>query len=255
MTELIIMNGVLILTITIINAVMKNAFGVSGYDKVMEGSITVIILYAVLLALFGDVLSIAGLPFVDQMDYYKTISRIFHEDIWLFIRECAELVSLTFVISFVSQAIPSGWSGTALTGKIIRSMIVVLIGVIINNYFYLMLQKTIFFSWAVNALQCFFLGTALLVTPAMILGNALHVTTNNALVTFLVQKLPQTKVGKAVSTSVTNSLVLIGVIMIFENQFGSLGGVLNEMPSIVYLIFGIGVLGFILRFMISMLMK
>lgn len=97
------------------------------------------------------------------------------------------------------------------------------------------MKKTVFFSWVLTALQCFLSGTALAMTPAMLIGNLLQLDPQNGVVSFLVKKLPQTKIGKAMSTAATNSIILIFVIMIFESQFGSVGDLMSQVPVLISL--------------------
>ena len=176
-----------------------------------------------------------GIPFVDQLDNYSSITFMFKDSPGIFILECTELISLTFVISLISSFIPSGFGGDGFTGKVIRSVVLVLIGVVANNYFLALMKQTVFFSWALVALQCFLSGTALVMTPAMLIGNLLQLDPESNIVSFLVKKLPQTKIGKALSTAATNSILLLFVIMIFESQFGSIGAFMSQIPALISL--------------------
>ncbi len=49
------------------------------------------------------------------------------------------------------------------------------------------MEKTVVFQWAVTALQCFLSGTALVMTPAMLLGNLLGLNPNSEWVSFLIK--------------------------------------------------------------------
>ncbi len=239
MIQVITMSCVLILILIVLNAVLNSICGLesSGESgKVLEGSLTIVILYFVIIGLFGSTLSVEGIPFVDQLDYYKSLSDLFHNNLKVFILECTELISLTFVISYVSNIIPSGFGGTGYSGKIIRSIVVALVGILVNHYFLLIVKQTFVFSWAVTVLQCFITGTSLVLTPAMIIGRILKLDPENNVVSFLVKQLPQTKVGKALSTATTNSLTLIFVIMIFESQCGSLSSILGQTPVLISMV-------------------
>ena len=233
------MSCVLVLLLVVLNAFLNSACGLgsSGESgKIIEGSLTIIILYFVIIGLFGSALSIEGIPFVDKLDYYKSLLDLFHSDIKVFILECVELISLTFVISYVSNIIPSGFGGSGNSGKIIRSIVVALVGILINHYFLSFVRKTFIFSWAVTALQCFITGTSLVLTPAMLIGRLLQVDPESNVVNFLLKQLPQTKVGQALSKATTNSLTLVFVLMIFESQCGSLSSLLNQTPVLVSMV-------------------
>ena len=238
MIRVIVSSCVLIITLLILNALFDSISGTGTngeFGKVIEGTTTIVFLYFVIIGMFGSDLAIQGLPFVDKLDSYKSLTMMFKDRTFLFVIECAELISLTFVISFVSNVIPTGFGGSAYTGKIMRSIAVALIGVLINHYFISVIKKTVFFQYGMDALHCFFAGTSLVLTPAMLIGRLLDLDPESKIVAFLVKQLPQTKVGKALSTSTTNSLVFVFSIMIFESQFGNLSDVLQQVPSIISL--------------------
>lgn len=226
------------LTLLILNSFLNSVCGFDSsgdHGKVLEGTLTIVILYLIIIASFGNQLMPDGIPFIDQLDDYLSITFMFRDRPGIFILECAELISLTFVISLISSFIPSGFGGSGIAGKVIRSIVLVLIGVIVNNYIVFAIKKTVFFSWALVALQCFFSGAALAVTPAMLIGNLLQLDPKSEVVLFLVKKLPQTKVGKAMSAAVSNSLVLVFAIMIFESQCGGMGAFLSQVPTLISL--------------------
>lgn len=154
----------------------------------------------------------------------------------VFCIECAELISLTFLISLISSYIPNSLGGNGFAGTAIRSIALVLIGVIANNYFLSMIYRTVIFSWAVTALQCFLSGTAITLTPAMMIGGLLKLESDNAFVAFLVKKLPQTKIGQALSKAVSDSLVMVGAVLLLESQFGSVTALVSQTPVLLSII-------------------
>lgn len=238
MIQVIVLSVILVLLLLVLNSFLNSicGFDSSGnHGKVLEGTLTIAILYFVIIYLFGNQLMPDGIPFVDQLDNYSSITFMFKDSPGIFILECTELISLTFVISLISSFIPSGFGGDGFTGKVIRSVVLVLIGVVANNYFLALMKQTVFFSWALVALQCFLSGTALVMTPAMLIGNLLQLDPESNIVSFLVKKLPQTKIGKALSTAATNSILLLFVIMIFESQFGSIGAFMSQIPALISL--------------------
>ena len=97
-------------------------------------------------------------------------------------------------------------------------------------------QGTPVFEWALTALQCFLSGAALLITPAMVIGRMIGVSSDSGIVSFLVEKLPETGVGKALSSAATNSLLLVFVIMMCESQFGPLASYISLAPTLVNLL-------------------
>ncbi len=258
MIQVIILSCILVLVLLILNAFVNSicGFDSSGeYGKVLEGSLTIAVLYLVIIGLFGSSLSLQGIPFVDKLDNYKSLTEMFKNALGVFVIECAELISLTFVISFVSNVVPGSLGGSGYTGKIIRSIVVALVGIIVNNYFISLVKETVFFSWAVAALQCFLAGTSLVLTPAMLIGSLLKMDPDSGVVSFLIKQLPQTKVGKSLSTATTNSLLLVFVIMIFESQFGSLTDLLRQVPAVISLFAPVVIMIIGIRLMIKSITK
>lgn len=238
MVQAIILSGILVITLLILNSFLDSicGFDSSGnHGKVLEATLTIAILYLFIIGLFGNQLMPDGIPFVDQLSNYPSLTLMFQNKPSIFVLECVELISLTFVISLITSFIPSSFGGSGITGKILRSIVLVLVGVIANNYFLAAMKQTVFFSWAVVALQCFLSGTALAITPAAVIGSLLHLHPKNQIVSFLVEKLPQTKIGKSLSTAATNSIMLVFVIMIFESQYGSIGNLVSQAPALISL--------------------
>ena len=75
-----------------------------------------------------------------------------------------------------------------------------------------------------------------MVVPAQIVGRLAGISPESGFVSFLVDKLPETKLGKALSSAATNSLIMVFVIMVFESQFGPLSSMLAAAPTVIYTI-------------------
>lgn len=238
MIQVIAMSVILVILLIFLNSFLNYICGIDSsgnHGKVLEGTLTIGILYFVIISLFGNQLMPDGVPFVDQLDRYSSLLVMFKDRPTVFVFECAELISLTFVISLISSYIPSNFGGNGITGTVVRGIVLVLIGIVANNYFLSLVKKTALFSWALTALQCFFSGTALALTPAVIIGKLLQLNPESEVVSFLIKKLPQTKVGKAMSTAASNAILLVFVIMIFESQFGSIGNFVSQVPILLSL--------------------
>ena len=258
MFQVIVLSSVLVILLLIFNSVINSICGLDAsgnHGKVLEGTLTIFALYLAIISLFGSQLTADGIPFVDQLENYSSITFMFRDRPAVFFYECAELISLTFVISLLSSYIPSNFGGAGITGTIIRSIVLVLVGIIANNYFIALVKKTSLFSWALTALQCFFSGTALILTPAMVIGRLLQLDPENGVVAFLIKKLPQTKIGKTMSTAASNATLLVLVIMIFESQFGSLGTLLSQAPMVISLFAPLVIMLIGIRLMIKSVTK
>lgn len=240
MLQIIISGGCMILVLLLLNAIINSicGFSASGESgKVLEGALIVIILYFTFLTLYGGNLDVAlsrqGIPFLDKLEHYANLQDMFRNGTLDFLMECVELISLLFVMNLISTVIPGNIGGSGWTGIVIGKMILVIGGIIANGIFLDYVGKTPVFRWAVMVLQCFLSGTAVVVTPAMILGKLLKLDPENAIIAFLIKELPKTKIGQALSESVTNALVLVFGLMILESQFGSLKGMIHLIPLLI----------------------
>lgn len=239
MVQALIMSVTMVVLVLALNAFFGRVAGVDsaeGASKVLEAAIIVFILYIVIVALFGSNLDSVGVPFLHVIEKGMGLSQFFNSDLGGFALECAKLISLVFVITLCSQYLPSGFGGDGLSGQLLRSIVLVMIGVVINHYVLTAAQDAPLFEWAVVALQCLLSGAALMVVPAQIVGRLAGISPESGFVSFLVDKLPETKLGKALSSAATNSLIMVFVIMVFESQFGPLSSMLAAAPTVIYTI-------------------
>lgn len=256
--QVIVFSAILVILLLILNSFLNYICGVNtsgNHGKVLEGALTIAILYFVIISLFGNHLISDGIPFIDQLDYYSSLSIMFREKPTVFVFECAELISLTFIISLISSYIPSGFGGNGITGTVIRGIVLVLIGVIVNNYIISLVKESALFSWALTAIQCFFSGTAMVLTPAIIIGKILQLDPKSEVVSFLVKKLPQTKVGKSMSAATSNAILFVLVILIFESQFGNISDFISQVPMLISLVAPIFIMLIGIRLMIKSVTK
>lgn len=240
MLQIIISGGCIILVLVLLNAFISGICGFSSYGengKVFEGALVVIVLYFIFLISYGGDLDVAlsrqGIPFLDKLEDYANLQDMFQNGTLDFLMECVELISLLFLMNLISVVIPGNIGGSGWAGNIIGKMILIIGGVIANGIFLDHVGKTPVFQWAIVVLQCFLSGTAVVVTPAMILGKILKLDPKNAIITFLIKELPGTRIGRALSESVTNALVLVFGLMILESQVGSLKGMIHLIPLLV----------------------
>lgn len=258
MIQIIVLSLILVIMLLLLNSFLNYICGVDSsgnYGKVLEGTLAIVVLYFIIISLFGNKLISAGIPFADQLDSYSSLTFMLKDRPTVFAIECAELISLTFVISLISSYIPSNFGGNGITGTIVRGIVLVLIGIVANHYLMALVKKTTLFSWALTVLQCFFSGTALVLTPAVIIGKILHLSPESEVVSFVITKLPQTKVGKSLSTAASNSILLVLVIMIFESQFGSIGNFMSQVPILISLFAPLFIMLIGIRLMIKSVAK
>ena len=66
---MIVLSGILVIALLVFNSLLNHICGTDSsgeYSKVIEGTLTIAILYLVIIGLFGNSLVQIGIPFVDQ---------------------------------------------------------------------------------------------------------------------------------------------------------------------------------------------
>lgn len=230
MLSLLVCLGSMVLVLVVFDGAMSYVTGeVNKGDRIISGFITILILYAIIMGIMGSGTSNGfisdGIPFVSCMDKSTTLISIFHDNLGLFVKEIAELISLLFLISFIEKVIPT--SDINISMMIISRAILVMVGVIVNCFMMSLVYENEIFKWALTTLQCVLSGVVIVVTPAMLIGRLLGINPNNTALAFAIEQLPDTAVGQAFTAALSRSAVLILGLMILESQTGPLSGMLN----------------------------
>lgn len=95
----------------------------------------------------------------------------------------------------------------------------------------------------------------MVLTPAIIIGKILQLDPKSEVVSFLVKKLPQTKVGKSMSAATSNAILFVLVILIFESQFGNISDFISQVPMLISLVAPIFIMLIGIRLMIKSVTK
>lgn len=200
---------------------------------IMDGVLAIGIAGIFVAELLGEGGMSAEVPFASQLDAYPSLTSLFLGDLGAFVLECSKLISLMFVISLVSEFVPEGFGGGGTAGKILRSVMLAVIGLGANHFVYAAVAQAPLFGWGLTALQCFLAGAAVLVTPTMILGRLLHLPEGSGVASFLAERLPETKLGKALTMSASNAITFLVMVMLFESQFGSVTSFMRGIPFLL----------------------
>lgn len=230
MLSLLICLGSMVLILVVFDGAMSYVTGeVNRGDRIISGFITILILYAVIMGIMGSGTSNGfisdGIPFVSCMDKSTTLISIFHNNLGLFVKETAELISLLFLISFIEKVIPT--SNINISMMIISRIILVMVGVIVNCFMMSLVYENEIFKWALTTLQCVLSVAVISVTPTMFIGRLLGINPNNSALAFAIEQLPDTVLGQAFMAALSRAAVLMLGLMILESQTGPLSGMLN----------------------------
>lgn len=230
MLNLLICLGAMVLLLVAFDGAMAYVTGETCKgNTIISGFITILMLYAVIMGIMGSGTSIGfisdGIPFVSCMDKNTTLISILHNDPLLFAKETAELISLCLLISFIEKILPT--NNVNVPMMIISRVILVMVGVIVNCVVTSFVCKNQIYKWALVALQSVLAGTTVIVTPAVFVGNLLHVNPNNKALTYALKQLSGTAIGKSFSAALSRSAVLLIGLMILESQIGPLSGMMD----------------------------
>lgn len=205
-------------------------------NRIISSFITILILYAVIMSIIcsgtDNGLICDGIPFVSILDKNTTLTSIMHNDLWTFVKETAELISLFFLISFIEKIFPSDNSNISL--MITSRLILVLVGIIANGFIVSLVYENPIYQWALTILQCLLSGVAIVTTPAMVIGQLLRLDPENIVIAYALEQLPKTAVGQAFSSAVSRSAVLMIGLFIYESQYGPLSGMFDFGIQLVY---------------------
>ncbi len=230
MLSLLVCLGAMVLILVVFDGAMSYVTGeINRGDRIISGFITILILYAVIMGIMGSGTDNGfisdGIPFVSSMNRDTTLTSIFHDNLGLFVKETAELISLLFLISFIEKVIPT--SDVNISMMIVSRVILVLVGVLANCIIMSFVYENEIFKWALIILQCTLSGAVIVVTPTMLIGRLLGVNPSNTALAFAIEQLPDTVVGQAFTAALSRSAVLLLGLMILESQAGPLSGMLS----------------------------
>ena len=237
MLSLLVYLGIMVLCLVVFDGAMAYVTGeVNKCDRIISSFITIIILYSVIMGIMSSGAENGfisdGIPFVSIMDKDTTLTSIMNEHLGVFVAETAELISLFFLISFIEKFLPK--SNYNISLMITSSLILVLVGIIINCFVVSFVCESQIYRWALTALQCVVSGVVLVITPAMLIGQLLGLNPNNTALAYAIDQLPHTAIGQAFTSALSRTAVLILGIMIFESQYGPLSGILSLGIQLVY---------------------
>ena len=239
MLSLLVFLGAMVLSLVVIDGVLAYVTGEDNRgNRILSGFFTILILYFVILAIMGTGSESGfvsdGIPFVAFMDKDTTLLSIMHNNFSLFITETAELITLLFLISFIEKILPT--SSSNISFMIISRTILVLVGILANCFLISFIYAFPTYRMILTIIQCILSGAALILTPIMMVGKVLGISSNITPLSFIIDELADTAVGRALVSAVTRTAILMIGLMFYESHFGPISGILNFGIQIVYMI-------------------
>lgn len=254
---------VLLMVMILCNVVATKWYGDktqrTGAAETFGACVIIGIIYCVFVSLYGfsggvPVLKY-GIPFADKLDVYGSITAIFKFSKSAFVFSSVELFTLTFIMTFLIKLIPDSFGGEGFSGMILAKLLVLFVGIIINGFLIETIKNEKFFTILITTIECFLCGGSFTLTPIMIVSNIFHLDPSNIVVSYIVYKLPETKIGKCMSSSVINTIVFITFIIIIEKKYGSVLNIVTLsytlfaafLPILVFLLFWLATMKYIIR--------
>lgn len=230
--------------------------GVKG-NIIVDNCITALFLYFLLLGLFNGRLSTggifdAGLPLVSNVEKAGSVRLYLINNRASFAIDFVELVTLIFMINWVSNLFLSDDENkkknnkAGLAGKTTLRIIIILAGIIVYGFFMNFARENIVMKWCVYCVECIITGGSIIYTPVMIVAFFSGLKTNNPALIYIVKQFPKTSIGKAISSAITMSVMFLALLLVLETQYGSvcniITGVYESLESIgasIMMLFGI----------------
>lgn len=220
--------------------------------SLVNGCITVVFLYLLIVSMYTTNYNAGafheGIPFLNEIERYGSLTAVFRENKLLFSFQMAELVVLVFAIKLISKIMTLN-VGKGVSGLLISRLILVMTGILLNGFLMQAVKDHEVYKWGVHCLYCIISGGSVIITPFMIVGRIMGLDSDNKLVAYIVNELPKTELGKAMSTSVSSSVIFLFYVAALEKQYGTVkqmlrGGIvlLNTAAPLIIMVLGIGML-------------
>lgn len=221
-------------------------------NTIMVNCLTAFILFVVLLSLFNiggadNGIFKTALPMIDGLQKYGNVSGFLKSSPGEFALGFVQLVAVSLLINYASNLFNFGSSWVF--GKITSRIAIVLIGLILYGIFWDMVSGNIAMKWCVYAVESLITVGSISYPAIMIASNITGLKTNNYVLMYVVNQLPKTSIGKAISAAITSSITFLALLAILESQYGTsinlLNGclsILESSGSIIIMVMGIAIM-------------
>ena len=244
--------GVMIAFIVLFGVLCSITGDDSKGNTIIVNTMTAMILYGVILSLFnidgnGNSIFKSAIPMMKGIDQYGTVLTFVKEAPSQFALDFVELVTLSLIISGLSNLI--SFQSAGVFGKIISRIILVFAGIILYGIVMDGISDNKVIKWCVYAIESFITMGSIAYTPLMLAANITGLKHENWLLIYLINEFPKCKLGKAISAAISSVVMFLVLIVILESQYGSVKYILKgstvmleTMGGIVVMCMGIYVL-------------
>lgn len=205
-------------------------------SSIMTECLSALVLYFFIITFYGIGLTGNGilsssLPLISDIDKYGNLTSFFNAQPDIFALDFVELVILFILVNIISRFIHS--SGGGIAGTIILKIIIIFMSCLIYGIFMDFVRENVYLKWTVYLVECVITGSAIVYTPTVIIAFILGFKPETYLVTYLLEELPKSSIGKSISSAISSATVFIFVIAALESQYGSIKNILSSTISII----------------------
>lgn len=198
-------------------------------NTILVNCITVTMLYLLILYMFnvdgsGGIFQ-SSIPLLSSVERYGSVQALLASAPGEFSLCFVQLVTVVVLISFVSNTFSLEQSG--FVGKIMTRVIFVFTGLLLYGFVMDSISNNIIMKYCVYALETLLTGGSLLYTPIMIVSMITGLKTDNYVLIYVMKQLPKTSIGKAISASITSSIMFVVMMLVLETQYGSVAKVMQ----------------------------
>lgn len=199
-------------------------------NSLILNTVTTMIFYGVIVSVYnlegsGNSIFKSALPMMTGIDQYGTVLAFVKAAPNQFALDFVELVTLSMIISCISNLI--SFQSAGVFGKILSRIILIFAGITLYGIVMDSISDNKVIKWGVYAIEAFITMGSIAYTPLMLAANITGLKHQNWLLIYLVNEFPKCKFGKAVSAAMSSVVMFLVLIVILESQYGSIKFILR----------------------------
>lgn len=227
-------------------------------SQIIINCVSAVVILIIIMAVIGSEWiqnSVFGMGFsmIGHAREQSGIIELLTESPGIFAVDFVGLVSLVLLIQWLSNLISIPAAG--IMGKITASLVVVLVSVWLYGILMGVVQDHFVLKWCVYAVESLLTIGSLLYTPAMLLVSVTGWSSNNYVIEYIISSFPDTSIGKAVSTAVSTTVVIVLFLVVMEKQCGSIFVLTSGVKELLQSVGGIVIVLFGLYFLLQIMKK
>lgn len=197
--------------------------------QIINNCVTAIVIYSMIIVIFSaknsEIIKL-NIPFWNGIVKYGTLKSYLKASAGGFALDFIQLVTLVLLINWVSNIMSFDKAG--FIGILTSKFIIVFIGILIYGFIMQFIEKNIFFKLAVYAIECIITGGSIVVTPLLIIKTITGTKQEAFVNAYILDSLKQSNIGKAITASMSSSIVILVFMYAMNLQYGGVNNVLSD---------------------------